>query len=131
LLDQAWHRVAPGTLEHTTPDDVGAFEARALEDAGVALDTVPPRYRSTYFHHVFGGGYAAAYYSYVWSEVLDADTVEWFAENGGLRRENGEHFRATVLSRGGSVDPLQAYREFRGRDADLAPLLRRRGLEQA
>ncbi|WP_380157621.1 M3 family metallopeptidase [Kineococcus sp. R86509] len=131
LLDQAWHRVAPGTLDDATPDDVGAFEARALQDAGVALDTVPPRYRSTYFHHVFGGGYAAAYYSYVWSEVLDADTVEWFAENGGLRRENGEHFRATVLSRGGSVDPLQAYREFRGRDADLAPLLRRRGLEQA
>jgi peptidyl-dipeptidase Dcp len=128
LLDQAWHRVAPGAFDGAEPEDVGAFEAAALAEAGVALDTVPPRYRSTYFHHVFGGGYAAAYYSYVWSEVLDADTVEWFAENGGLRRENGDHFRRTVLARGGSVDPLAAYREFRGRDADLAPLLRRRGL---
>jgi peptidyl-dipeptidase Dcp len=131
LLDQAWHRLTPGALDGAGPEDVERFEAAALAEAGVALDTVPPRYRSTYFHHVFGGGYAAAYYSYVWSEVLDADTVEWFAENGGLRRENGERFRATVLSRGGSVDPLAAYREFRGRDADLAPLLRRRGLEEA
>ena len=110
--------------------DLNAFLA---DYAGmdVALDAVPPRYRSTYFHHVFGGGYAAAYYSYVWSEVLDADTVEWFAENGGLRRENGEHFRRTVLSRGVSVDPLAAYREFRGRDARIEPLLRRRGLDGA
>ncbi|WP_432511283.1 M3 family metallopeptidase [Kineococcus sp. SYSU DK001] len=131
LLDQAWHRLGPGALDGSEPDDVQRFEAAALAEAGVALDTVPPRYRSTYFHHVFGGGYAAAYYSYVWSEVLDADTVEWFAENGGLRRENGEHFRRTVLARGGSVDPLEAYREFRGRDADLAPLLRRRGLDGA
>ncbi|WP_432542168.1 M3 family metallopeptidase [Kineococcus sp. SYSU DK002] len=131
LLDLAWHRLAPGALDGSAPEDVQRFEAAALAEAGVALDTVPPRYRSTYFHHVFGGGYAAAYYSYVWSEVLDADTVEWFAENGGLRRENGERFRRTVLARGGSVDPLAAYREFRGRDADLAPLLRRRGLDGA
>ncbi|MEZ0165697.1 M3 family metallopeptidase [Kineococcus sp. LSe6-4] len=128
LLDLAWHRVAPGAFDGAGPEDVGRFEAAALAEAGVALETVPPRYRSTYFHHVFGGGYAAAYYSYVWSEVLDADTVEWFAENGGLRRENGDRFRATVLSRGGSVDPLAAYREFRGRDARIEPLLRRRQL---
>ncbi|MGI4895416.1 MAG: M3 family metallopeptidase, partial [Janthinobacterium lividum] len=108
--------------------EVEVFEAAALGAAGVGSDTVPPRYRSTYFQHIFGGGYAAAYYSYVWSEVLDADTVEWFAENGGLRRENGDHFRATLLARGGSIDPLQAYREFRGRDAEIEPLLRRRGL---
>ncbi|PRY12876.1 M3 family metallopeptidase [Kineococcus rhizosphaerae] len=131
LLDQAWHRVGPGALDGAVPDEVGRFEAAALAEAGVALETVPPRYRSTYFHHVFGGGYAAAYYSYVWSEVLDADTVEWFAENGGLRRENGDHFRRTVLARGGSVDPLEAYREFRGRDARIEPLLRRRGLADA
>jgi len=131
LLDQAWHRVAPGELDGAAPEDVAGFEAGALAEAGVALGTVPPRYRSTYFHHVFGGGYAAAYYSYVWSEVLDADTVEWFAENGGLRRENGDHFRRTLLARGGSVDPLQAYRDFRGRDAEIAPLLRRRGLDEA
>ncbi|NAZ75568.1 M3 family peptidase [Kineococcus sp. T13] len=128
LLDQAWHRLAPGALEGAVPEDVAAFEAAALAEAGVALETVPPRYRSTYFHHVFGGGYAAAYYSYVWSEVLDADTVEWFAENGGLRRANGEHFRRTLLARGGSVDPLEAYRAFRGRDAAVEPLLRRRDL---
>ncbi|NAZ81165.1 M3 family peptidase [Kineococcus sp. R8] len=128
LLDTAWHRVAPGRFTDAAPEVVGEFEAAALAEAGVDLDAVPPRYRSTYFHHVFGGGYAAAYYSYVWSEVLDADTVEWFAENGGLRRENGEHFRRTLLSRGGSTDPLQAYRDFRGRDARIEPLLRRRGL---
>ncbi|WP_345713611.1 M3 family metallopeptidase, partial [Kineococcus glutinatus] len=128
LLDQAWHRVPAGGLDGLGPDDVEAFEARALEEAGVALAEVPPRYRSTYFNHVFGGGYAAAYYSYVWSEVLDADTVEWFAENGGLRRENGERFRRLVLARGGSTDPLAAYREFRGRDASIEPLLARRGL---
>ncbi|WP_369052451.1 M3 family metallopeptidase [Kineococcus terrestris] len=135
LLDQAWHRLSAGALDDVLdpprPEQVQEFEAAALAEAGVALEEVPPRYRSTYFHHVFGGGYAAAYYSYVWSEVLDADTVEWFGENGGLRRENGERFRRTVLSRGGSVDPLAAYREFRGRDARIEPLLRRRGLDAA
>ncbi|WP_337059314.1 M3 family metallopeptidase [Kineococcus sp. G2] len=131
LLDIAWHRLAPGDLDGAAPDDVQRFEAAALAEAGVALETVPPRYRSTCFHHVFGGGYAAAYYSYVWSEVLDADAVEWFRENGGLRRENGEHFRRTLLSRGGAVDPMRAYREFRGRDAQMEPLLRRRGLTAA
>jgi peptidyl-dipeptidase Dcp len=89
---------------------------------------VPPRYRTTYFQHVFTGGYAAGYYSYIWSEVLDADTVEWFKENGGLRRENGEVFRSRLLAVGGSVDPLEAFRAVRGRDADPTPLLRRRGL---
>ncbi|WP_432503187.1 M3 family metallopeptidase [Kineococcus arenarius] len=128
LLDLAWHRLPAGALDGADPEDVERFEARALAEAGAALEAVPPRYRSTYFHHVFGGGYAAAYYSYVWSEVLDADAVEWFAENGGLRRENGEHFRRTLLSRGGAVDPMTAYRQFRGRDARLEPLLRRRGL---
>jgi peptidyl-dipeptidase Dcp len=78
------------------------FEYQALMDAGIALDTVPPRYRSTYFSHIMGG-YSAGYYSYIWSEVLDADSVEWFKENGGLLRENGDHFRQTLLSRGGYV----------------------------
>ena len=86
------------------------------------------RTRTAYFNHVFGGGYAAGYYSYIWSEVLDADTVEWFGENGGLRRDNGERFRRTLLSRGGSLDPMDAFRELRGRDPELAPLLARRGL---
>jgi peptidyl-dipeptidase Dcp len=94
----------------------------------VASDLVPPRYRTTYFQHIFAGGYAAGYYSYIWSEILDADTVDWFKENGGLRRENGDMFRSRLLAVGGSVDPLEAFRAVRGRDADPGPLLRRRGL---
>jgi peptidyl-dipeptidase Dcp len=124
LLDQAWHRITP----ETEIGDPAEFEARALEAAGVASELVPPRYRTTYFQHVFAGGYAAGYYSYIWSEVLDADTVEWFKENGGLRRANGDVFRQRLLAVGGSVDPLEAFRAVRGRDADPAPLLRRRGL---
>jgi peptidyl-dipeptidase Dcp len=89
---------------------------------------VPPRYRTTYFNHIFGGGYSAGYYSYIWSEVLDADTVEWYAENGGLTRENGEAFRRKLLARGGSQDPLASFEDLRGRPADIAPLLKRRGL---
>jgi peptidyl-dipeptidase Dcp len=127
LLDQAWHRLGPETVVA----DPQAFEAEALAAAGVAFDLVPPRYRTTYFQHVFAGGYSAGYYSYIWSEVLDADTVEWFKENGGLRRENGDVFRERLLSRGGSVDPLGAFRAVRGRDADTGPLLRRRGLAPA
>jgi peptidyl-dipeptidase Dcp len=127
LLDQAWHRITP----ETEVGDPQEFERAALEAAGVAYDLVPPRYRTTYFQHVFAGGYAAGYYSYIWSEVLDADTVEWFKENGGLRRENGDVFRSRLLAVGGSVDPLDAFRAVRGRDADPTPLLRRRGLISA
>lgn len=127
VLDLAWH-----TLTDDVPgaDEVQRFEAEALAKAGIALDAVPPRYRSTYFNHVFAGGYSAGYYSYIWSEVLDADTVEWFGENGGLRRENGDAFRAALLSRGGAVDPMEAYRAFRGRDPEIGPLLARRGLDR-
>ncbi len=126
LLDQAWHQLTADEV----PDAAGveAFEAAALEAAGVALDTVPPRYRSTYFSHIWNSGYSAGYYSYIWSEVLDADSVEWFEENGGLRRENGDHFRRTLLSKGGSVEALDLYRAFRGADPDVRPLLIRRGL---
>lgn len=127
LLDQAWYRLSPQDVP-TDVDEVEAFEAAALEAAGVAFAPVPPRYRTTYFNHVFGGGYSAGYYSYIWSEVLDADTVTWFEENGGLRRENGDAFRARLLSRGGSVDPMAAFRDLRGRDPEIAPLLARRGL---
>ena len=127
LLDQAWHRVRPQDVP-TDPDLVETFERTALEGAGIAYPPVPPRYRSTYFNHVFSGGYAAGYYAYIWSEVLDADTVTWYEEHGGLRRENGEEFRAKVLSRGGSLDALQAFEDLRGRSPDIAPLLSRRGL---
>jgi peptidyl-dipeptidase Dcp len=124
LLDQAWHRLGPGEV----PDDVERFEAAALAAAGIDVPTAPTRYRSTYFNHIFGGGYSAFYYAYIWSEVLDADTVEWFAENGGLTRGNGDTFRRELLSRGGAVDPMEAYRVLRGRDPEIAPLLARRGL---
>ncbi|MCP2266731.1 M3 family metallopeptidase [Promicromonospora thailandica] len=127
LLDQAWHRLTPEEVP-ASAQDVLPFEAAALAAAGVDLDAVPPRYRTTYFNHIFGGGYAAGYYSYIWSEVLDADTVEWYQVNGGLTRENGETFRRRLLARGGSQDPLASFEDLRGRAADITPLLKRRGL---
>jgi peptidyl-dipeptidase Dcp len=125
LLDQAWHAI--GADDEVT--DVAAFEAAALATVGLDNPAVPTRYSSTYFSHTFGGGYDAGYYSYIWSEVLDADTVEWFRDNGGLTRENGDRFRSLLLGVGGSKDALEAFRDFRGRDAEIAPLLKRRGLE--
>jgi peptidyl-dipeptidase Dcp len=126
LLDLAWH-VLDGS---EVPEDALEFEAKALAAAGVAHRLIPPRYRTGYFQHIFAGaGYAAGYYSYIWSEVLDAETVEWFKENGGLTRANGDFFRAELLSRGNSRDPLESFRAFRGRDAGLEPLLKRRGLD--
>ncbi len=126
LLDQAWHTIDADTVV----DDVVAFEKAALANVGLTNPAVPTRYSTTYFSHVFPGGYEAGYYSYIWSEVLDADTVEWFKENGGLTRTNGDHFRRTLLGVGGTKDPLEAYREFRGRDAVIEPLLKRRGLTE-
>lgn len=138
LLDQAWHRLSPEEVP-ASPDDVAHFESVALAEAGLANQLVPPRYRSANFNHAFGGGYDANYYSYIWSEVMDADTVEWFTSeaattdddgtsDGGLNRDAGEHFRQTLLGRGNTRDPLESYRAFRGRDAVIEPLLERRGL---
>jgi peptidyl-dipeptidase Dcp len=124
VLDQAWHHL---DREHEVTD-VGAFERDVLAAAGLDDPLVPPRYSSTYFAHVFAGGYDAGYYSYIWSEVPGADAVEWFEEHGGATRENGERFRRMLLEPGGSIDPLEAYRAFRGRDAGVEPLLRSRGL---
>jgi len=125
-IDQAWHGLS---VDDASADlDVADFEARALADIGLDNPAVPTRYASTYFAHVFSGGYSAGYYSYIWSEVLDADTVEWFRENGDLTRANGDRFRQRLLGVGGSGDPLAAYRDFRGRDAEIQPLLERRGL---
>ncbi|MBH0098833.1 M3 family metallopeptidase [Salinibacterium sp. NSLL150] len=125
LIDQAWHRIAAD--DNVT--DVAAFEAQALAEVGLDNAAVPPRYSSTYFQHIFANSaYDAGYYSYIWSEVLDADTVEWFTENGGLTRANGDRFRSRLLGVGGAKNPLEAFRDFRGRDAELQPLLNRRGL---
>ncbi|TLM87533.1 M3 family metallopeptidase [Pseudarthrobacter sp. NamE5] len=126
LLDLAWHVLEPSQV----PEDAHEFEAKALAAAGIAHPLIPPRYRTGYFQHVFAGaGYAAGYYSYIWSEVLDAETVDWFTENGGLTRSNGKRFRQELLSRGNSRDPLESFRKLRGREAQLEPLLKRRGLE--
>ena len=125
LLDQAWHQLTPEQVPGA--NEVLDFEAKALQKAGVALLAVPPRYRSTYFSHIIGG-YSAGYYSYIWSEVLDADTVEWFKENGGMTRKNGEHFRNTLLSRGGAEEAMSIFKTFRGAEPNIQPLLIRRGL---
>ncbi|MEU8925415.1 M3 family metallopeptidase [Kitasatospora sp. NPDC048545] len=124
LLDWAWHTVPQG--EEIA--DAEEFEARALAAAGVAVDAVPPRYRTTYFQHVFASGYSAAYYAYIWSEVLDADTVQWFEGNGRSVRESGELFRRELLARGFARDPLESFRAVVGRAPETGPLLARRGL---
>ncbi len=126
ILDLAWHSL--NVEDAAQVSDVEAFEAQAIKDYGLDFAPVPTRYRSTYFSHIFAGGYSSGYYGYIWSEVLDADTVDWFKENGGLTRENGEHFRNTLLGRGGSIDSMQMFRNFRGRDSKIEPLLKRRGL---
>ena len=124
MLDQRWHQLGVNQI----PTDVLGFEAEAMKAAGVDFAPVPARYRTTYFSHVFSGGYSAGYYGYLWSEKLDADTVEWFKENGGLSRKNGDYFRKMLLSKGGTMDAMEMYRKFRGRDARIEPLLDRRGL---
>ena len=125
LLDLAWHTLAPGS----PLQDVSAFEPAALRRFKVDLPAVPPRYHTTYFSHIWGGGYAAGYYAYLWSEVLDDDAFYWFKEHGGMTRENGERFREMVLSRGGTQDEAALYRAFRGRDPEVEPLLIERGLK--
>ena len=126
LLDLAWHRREPGA----DVVDVDSFEADALARAGIVDPDIPPRYRSRYFQHVFGGaGYDAGYYSYLWAELVDADTSEWFVENGGLRADLGHRFREAILAVGGAVDILDGFRRLRGRDPVIEPLLRRHGLD--
>ena len=125
LLDLAWHRISPEEEISSAAD----FEAAALKRAGIDLELIPPRYRTTYFQHIFAGGYSAGYYFYIWAEVLDADTVEWFTRSGGLRPANGAEFRSKLLSVGGSQDPIAAFSAVVGGPADIGPLLRRRGLD--
>ena len=124
ILDLAWHEIEAGQ----PIGDVVEFEKRAIQDYGLDFSPVPTRYRTTYFGHIFAGGYSASYYGYIWSEILDAESVNWFKENGGLTRANGDHFRKQLLSRGGSIDSMQMFKNFRGREATIEPLLKRRGL---
>ena len=131
LLDMKWSALTPQQAAALdTPEKVDAFERRALEELGLEIDLVPPRYRSTYFNHIFSSpsGYSAGYYSYLWTEMLDRDSRKWFRENGGLTRENGDHYRATVLSRGGTMDYFKMFENFAGRQPDVTPMLEARGL---
>jgi peptidyl-dipeptidase Dcp len=127
LLDMAWH-----SLPADAPKaDVAEFETAALKRYNIDVPNVPPRYRTPYFAHIWGGGYSAGYYAYLWSEVLDDDAFAWFKEHGGLTRENGQRFRDMILSRGSTVDMAELYRSFRGRDPSVEPLLEQRGLKTA
>nr|MBO2488894.1 dipeptidyl carboxypeptidase II [Gammaproteobacteria bacterium] len=128
LLDQAYHQLPPGKTP--SEEEIAQFEANALKEAGVDFYAVPPRYRSTYFLHIFSSpiGYSAGYYAYIWSEVLARATEHWFKTNGGLKRENGDRLREKVLSRGFSADPMTLFRDFYGKDPDIEPLLEARGL---
>ncbi|ENV9332452.1 peptidyl-dipeptidase Dcp [Klebsiella aerogenes] len=124
LLDMRWHSVTPQAL----PQDVDAFEQQSLREEQMDLAAVPPRYRSSYFSHIFGGGYAAGYYAYLWTQMLADDGYQWFVEQGGLTRENGQRFREAILSRGNSSDLDALYRDWRGHDPLIEPMLKNRGL---
>ncbi|HEY6823899.1 MAG TPA: M3 family metallopeptidase [Steroidobacteraceae bacterium] len=129
LLDQSWHQIT--VAQAPSAAQVPAFERQALEASGLDYAPVPPRYHSTYFAHIFEGGYSAGYYAYLWSEVLARDTGQWFHSHGGLTRANGEYLRTHVLARGRSEDPQQLFREFYGRPPEIGPLLEYRGLTGA
>ena len=125
LLDQAWHQLpADAPLQ-----DVDKFELDALNRYKINVAEVPPRYKTPYFAHIWGGGYSAGYYAYLWAEVLDHDAFQWFKEHGGMSRENGQTFRDQVLSRGNSEELAKMYRDFRGKDPSVEPLLEFRGLK--
>jgi peptidyl-dipeptidase Dcp len=125
LVDQRLHQLTAGQMP--TADDLVGFEARVLKEEGVDFGPVPPRYSLPYFSHIMGG-YSAGYYAYIWSEVLDADTVQWLMARGGLKRANGDELRAKLLSRGGSEDAMALFRKLVGHEPDIKPLLERRGL---
>ncbi|GAB2501631.1 M3 family metallopeptidase [Pseudoxanthomonas sangjuensis] len=125
MLDQSWHQLTAAEVPEAK--DVMAFEAAALKKNGTDFAPVPPRYRTPYFSHIMGG-YAAGYYAYIWSEVLDANSEEWFKANGGLLRANGDHFRQTLLSQGGAKEASQLFLDFAGHEPKIEPLLEKRGL---
>jgi peptidyl-dipeptidase Dcp len=127
-LDMAWHSL-PASAPKVT--DVDAFEKRAIAQSGTDFPSIPPRYRSTYFAHIWTAGYAAGYYAYMWSEMLDDDTFQWFMDHGGMTRANGQRFRDLILSRGHSEDYGPMFRSFYGKDPEVGPLLKARGLAPA
>jgi peptidyl-dipeptidase Dcp len=134
LLDMKWHSLSPEQAAAIdTPEKVNAFESKSLTELGLEVELVPPRYRSSYFSHIFSDptGYSAGYYSYLWTEMLDRDSRKWFRDNGGLTRKNGDHYRATVLSRGATMDYFEMFRNFAGREPDVTPMLEARGLAAA
>lgn len=124
LLDMRWHSLELSESSHP----VDQFEQQALAAEGLDLKAVPPRYRSSYFAHIFGGGYAAGYYAYLWTQMLADDGYQWFVEQGGLTRENGQKFREAILSRGNSTDLTELYRQWSGREPRMEPMLEHRGL---
>ncbi|WP_284125845.1 M3 family metallopeptidase [Parerythrobacter aestuarii] len=131
LLDMKWAALSPQEAAAIdSPEKVDAFERKALEELGLEIGLVPPRYRSTYFNHIFSSpaGYSAGYYSYLWTEMLDRDSRKWFLDNGGLTRANGDHYRKTVISRGGTMDYFEMFKNFAGREPDVTPMLEARGL---
>ena len=125
LLDQKWHSLPASAGKQ----DVDAFEAKSLAASGLEVELVPPRYRSSYFRHIWGGGYASGYYAYSWTQMLDHDAFQWFKDNGGMTRANGQRFRDMVLSRGNSRDYAEMYKAFAGRDPSIEPMLKANGLK--
>jgi peptidyl-dipeptidase Dcp len=123
-LDMLWHTIST----ETKINDINDFENELLESVNLLMKEVPTRYRSTYFSHIFGGGYGAGYYSYLWTEVLSNDAYEFFKENGGMTRENGQRYRDMVLSRGNTIDADKMYKDFRGSAPTIEPMIKARGL---
>jgi peptidyl-dipeptidase Dcp len=123
-LDMQWHQLAAGA----TPADVDAFETQALKTAGVDFPDVPPRYRTSYFRHIWSNGYAAGYYAYLWTQMLADDSYQWFVDNGGMTRANGQRFRDLILSRGHTLDYGPMFHAFYGKDPEIGPMLEHRGL---
>jgi peptidyl-dipeptidase Dcp len=123
-LDMQWHKLS----DDAAAQDVDAFEKTALHNTGLDLPQVPPRYRSSYFLHIWSNGYAAGYYAYLWTKMLEEDAYSWFEENGGLTRENGQRFRDMILSRGNTEDYNKMFRDFRGHDPDIKPMEKALGL---
>ena len=125
-LDMQWHML-PASAPLQQPD---AFEKQALEKMHLLLAAVPPRYRSSYFSHIWALDYSAGYYAYLWAEMLDDDAYQWFEDNGGLTRANGDRFRQMVLSRGNTEDLAKMYAAWRGKDPSVEPMLKYRGLQE-